>query len=120
MVSQNTDQFFEFQNPFDDWDEEEVKEKAREFARGNGLHTYEDFFVRGGLLNLNPEAFQSIRQDGHRLSQEECNALNVEQCPKSGFDRFRQTRGLYLLVALCSAAAAGTSRESGPHLHWIR
>lgn len=115
MVSQNSDQFFDFQNPFDEWDEDEVKENAREFARGNGLHTYEDFFVRGGLLNLNPEAFQRVRQDGHKLSQEECTALNFES--KSGLDRFRQTRGLYLLVALCSAAAAGTNHEARPHLY---
>jgi hypothetical protein len=86
------------------------------FTKHPGLHLYRDYFERGGLLNLDPNAFERDRKDGFRVSDEEGKALERENNPKSRFDRFRQTKGLYLLVALCSAAAAGELRlirESG-------
>lgn len=99
--------YYELRNPFDEWTVEDMQSKIAEFTKYPGLHIYHDFFVRGGLLNLDPNAFKNDRGDGYELSSVERQALERELNPQSRFDRFRQTKGLYLLVALCSAAAAG-------------
>jgi len=99
--------YYELRNPFDDWTVEDMQQRIKEFTKHSGLQLYHDFFERGGLLNLDPNAFERDRKDGYQVSPEERKALGRENNPKSRFDRFRQTKGLYLLVALCSAAAAG-------------
>jgi hypothetical protein len=98
---------YELRNPFDTWTIKDMQGEIAEFTKHPGLALYHDFFERGGLLNLDPNAFERERKDGYSADDEECKALRRENNPTSKFDRFRQTKGLYLLVALCSAAAAG-------------
>jgi len=107
MATRPEKPYYELRNPFDDWTIEDMQSRIKEFTKFPGLQLYHDFFERGGLLNLDPNAFARDRKDGYRASSEELKALERENNPKSRFDRFRQTKGLYLLVALCSAAAAG-------------
>jgi hypothetical protein len=108
MASRPSEPYYELRNPFDDWTIEHMQREIAEFTKHPGLSLYHDFFERGGLLNLDPNAFdERDRKDGFQVNDEERKALQRENHPTSRFDRFRQTKGLYLLVALCSAAAAG-------------
>ena len=105
--SQPPKPYYELRNPFDTWTIKDMQGEIAEFTKHPGLALYHDFFERGGLLNLDPNAFERERKDGYSVDDEEGKALGRENNPTSKFDRFRQTKGLYLLVALCSAAAAG-------------
>jgi hypothetical protein len=107
MASRTSEPYYELRNPFDDWTIERMQGAIAEFTEYPGLKIYHDFFERGGLLNLDPNAFERNDQTSFQTSSKEREALERENNPKSRFDRFRQTKGLYLLVALCSAAAAG-------------
>lgn len=107
MASRTAKPYYELRHPFDEWTIEYMQGKIAEFVRHPGLQLYHDFFERGGLLNLDPKAYERHRKDRIQASEDELKALERENNPKSRFDRFRQTKGLYLLVALCSAAAAG-------------
>jgi len=107
MASQTSKPYYELRNPFDDWTIEHMQNEIAEFTKHPGLGLYRDYFERGGLLNLDPNAFERDRKDGFQVDDDERKALRRENNPTSRFDRFRQTKGLYLLVALCSAAAAG-------------
>jgi len=106
MASQTSKPYYELRNPFDDWTIEHMQNEIAEFTKHPGLGLYRDYFERGGLLNLDPNAFERDRKDGFQVDDDERKALRRENNPTSRFDRFRQTKGLYLLVALCSAAAA--------------
>lgn len=107
MDSQDAQSYYELRNPFDEWTEDDMKKATTDFAQHpeSGLEDYAHYFVRGGMLNLDPQAYDN--EDAMKVSPEERKALDRETRPQSRFDRFRQTKGLYLLVALCSAAAAG-------------
>jgi hypothetical protein len=107
MASRTSEPYYELRNPFDDWTIEHMQIEIAKFTKHPGLQLYHDYFERGGLLNLDPNAFDRDRKDGYSVDAEERKALGRENKPTSPFDRFRQTKGLYLLVALCSAAAAG-------------
>lgn len=104
MASHPAKPEYELRDPFDVWTKEQMQDATDRFAEHPGLHDYAHYFSRGGMLNLDPNAYSN---GGIVVSQEERAALDLEHNPHSRFDRFKQTRGLYLLVALCSAAAAG-------------
>lgn len=84
-----------------------MRRETRQFAEENGLRDYVDYFERGGVLNLNANAFREQGASGIEVDAVERQALDLEDNPKHRFDKFRQTAGLYFLVGLCSAAAAG-------------
>lgn len=98
--------------PFYNWTEPRMKRETRSFARENGLGDYERYFVRGGLLNLDRRALFRERADRLGLSEEECRCLELEYSPKRVDMLLGQKRTLYLLVTLCSLAAAGKSDGS--------
>jgi hypothetical protein len=106
-MASRSNPYYELRNPFDNWTIEHMQNKIAEFTEHSGLQDSHSDFERGGLLNLDPNAFERDRNDGFQVSNEEREALQRENQPRSRFDRFRQTKGLYLLFALCSAAAAG-------------
>lgn len=112
MASQDAQSYYELRNPFDEWTEDDMKKATTEFAQHpeSGLEDYVHYFVRGGMLNLDPQAYDN--ESAMKVSPEERKALDRETRPQSKFDRFRQTKGLYFLVALCSAAAAGKSPKT--------
>jgi len=93
--------------PFNSWSEPRIKRETRQFALDNGLADYEDYFLRGGLLNLDRNALFRQRADGLQLSELERQALEIEYSPSRTDMLFKQSRTLYALVILCSLAAAG-------------
>lgn len=120
-----TTPYYVLESPFNDWGEDHMKTRCKEYVVEKGLEDYEKYFVNGGLLNLSGEAFLETRDDGLKISSEEQTALKRES-PKlgaknSGFWRkdralFSQSGTLYKLVVLCSAAAAGTYDDTCPCL----
>lgn len=91
-------------SPFDNWDENQMRSEIEDYLALTGLSEDRRYFELGGRLNLQTEAFNVELQA--ELSEEERTALFQEDHPKGLFSRFRQSRGLWTLVILCSAAAA--------------
>lgn len=96
-------------NPFDDWDENQMRSEIEDYLALTGLSEDRRFFDLGGRLNLLTEASSSNTELQAELSEEERTALFQEDHSQGLFSRFRQSRGLWTLVMLCSAAAAGKS-----------
>jgi len=88
-----------------------MKVNTTAFARDNGMEDYVHYFQRGGLLNLDSNAYEPPYDDGVVFSDSEIGALKLESS-ESRFNQFRQSSGLWTLVMLCSAAAAGESHAS--------
>jgi len=84
-----------------------MKRETRQFALDNGLSDYEDYFLRGGLLNLDRNALFRERADKLKLSDIETRSLETEYSSRRSDMLFKQSRTLYTLVILCSLAAAG-------------
>lgn len=111
-VARPSARYYTIRNPFDNWTSAEMEQEAISFAKMAGLERYQDEFVRGGKLNLDPDAYTRTEDSpslGLRIaaSEEEIKALQLERSSKHGFSRFNQSSGLLKLVILCSAAAAG-------------
>lgn len=116
-MASTSQQYYELRDPFDEWTVEDMRKATKEFANQPDLHDYVSYFERGGMLNLDPAAYQRSEEGGIEVSRNEREALETEYNPQGRFDRFRQTRGLYVLVGLCSAAAAGTPPPKP--LYWL-
>ncbi|KAK3115923.1 hypothetical protein LTR53_003859 [Teratosphaeriaceae sp. CCFEE 6253] len=92
--------------PFHNWNEQQMKREARDFALNNGLEDYEQYFVRGGLLNLDRRALFRDRADGLSMTDDERRFLELEYRDDRASVLFGQKRTLYTLVMLSSLAAA--------------
>lgn len=95
--------------PFQDWDEEHMLREIDLFIEEARLEDYESYIRRGALLNYDRNIFSQGRQDNLCLKPIEQHYLELEYSPRR-LDRFRQARGLYILVALCSVGAAGKTQ----------
>lgn len=107
MASSRTGERHELRDPFDRWSPETMGKEIATFLQLTGLDLYKDFFERGGILNLDSFAFRPGKTLSITVSEKEKDKLEIEHNTDKRLNRFKQTKGLYLLVALCSAAAAG-------------
>jgi hypothetical protein len=80
-----------------------MEAESSKFATENGMSEYADIFVRAGKLLLDP---RDHFPDDIGLTEDETAALRLEHS-ENLWDRFAQSRGLWRVVILCSAAAAG-------------
>lgn len=105
---------------FNDWEWSTLPERVDDYVRKHGLLDHVNYFQKGAMLNRKHDIFQSSQSNMERIrtifphitfSQTEVDALTTEypSGKRKRFDRrhFKQSRTLYILVALCSAAAAG-------------
>jgi hypothetical protein len=90
-------------NPFNEWTVGKMEAESSKFAIENGMSEYAEVFVRAGKLLLDP---RDLAPDDIGLTEDEKNALKLEHS-ENLWDRFAQSRGLWRVVILCSAAAAG-------------
>jgi hypothetical protein len=98
-------------NPFNEWSAAKMEVESSNFATENGMSEYTDIFVRAGKLLLDPR--DSVPDD-IGLTEVDKTALRLEYS-NNLWDRFAQSRGLWRLVILCSAAAAG---ENATAKYW--
>lgn len=80
-----------------------MQAESSKFATENGMFEYADIFVRAGKLLLDP---RDHLPNDVGLTEDETAALRLEHS-ENLWDRFAQSRGLWRVVILCSAAAAG-------------
>jgi hypothetical protein len=94
-------------NPFTTWPHDEVLSHAEAFIQRSGLSDYRVHFLKGASLAQSTKLFDNGQSGygGMTLTSEEREALQKE-FSNNRWDRFKQPKRLYFLVACCSIGAA--------------
>jgi len=99
-------------NPFLDWDQKRTNDEIASFVKMSGLIDDDTYIRRGAFLAQDPRAFDHPRNDGLTLRRDKDEAayLALEKTERK-LKKFKQTRQLYFLVAICSLGAAVSTLE---------
>lgn len=94
-------------NPFTTWSHDQLLDHAEAFIRRSGLSDYQPHFRKGASLAQSTILYDNAQAGygGMVLTAQEREALRKE-FSNDRWDRFRQPKKLYFLVACCSLGAA--------------